>query len=733
VRTGLALVDIRTRQCMQFVPLPRTFNGIAFSHDGKSLYVSGGNSNFLYVFSIGADRQASLIKTINFAPEADPRAPVANFFTGLAVHPLSGRVYVCSEATSEIWIVNPQTGKIEGTMRTGPYPNTCLFGPGANHLFVSNWGDRSVSVIDTRTTKMVGRVGVGIRPNDMALAPDGRIFVACAGDNTVHVFRSQAPKAADQEADETRPPPMDALEIISTSLYAQSPEGSSPCALAVTPDGMVLFVANADNNDVAVVNIADARASNVAGFIPTGWYPTAVATNGRSLFVGNGKGLASRPNVPPISGQMRMVGGILYDHPTGVLAGSVSFIAEPTGAELAAYTEQVRKNSPYTPETLHAVAHPVNSIIPSKVGQDCPIKHVLYIIRENRTYDQVLGDLKDASGKAVGNGDASLTMFGEDITPNAHQLAREYVALDNLYCNGEVSVDGHSWCDGAIATDFKQRSWVIRYSRHGTIPGNDDMHNPATGFLWDLCRRHGVSFRCYGEGARAVPTNNRGTWPGGRDMTKIEGFIEDLKAAEKADSLPQFMIMALGEDHTHGTTPGDFTPGSCVASNDIALGKLMDALTRSKFWPEMAVFVIEDDAQNGPDHVDAHRTVGFVLSPFVKRGFVDSTPYTTTSMVRTMELILGLPPMTQYDAAATPMFNCFGGKGQSVVYNVRSPKVDVAAKNTAASPGARASAAMDFSEVDEAPEDELNRILWAAMKGPDVAYRAPVHRAVFTD
>ena len=294
-------------------------------------------------------------------------------------------------------------------------------------------------------------------------------------------------------------------------------------------------------------------------------------------------------------------------------------------------------------------------------------------------------------------------MFGEDVTPNHHQLARDYVLLDNLYCNGEVSVDGHSWCDAAIATDFNQRSWIMSYSRHGKLPGNEEMENPAAGYLWDLCQRHGVSYKNYGEGAQRVPSVNRGQWTGGRDMDRVQGWIDDLHAAEKTGVLPRFTIMSLGENHTRGTTPGAFTPDACVASNDIGLGKIVEAATRSRFWKEMAIFVIEDDAQNGPDHVDAHRTVGLVISPYCKRGFVDSTLYTTASMVRTMELILGLPPLTQYDAGATPMFNCFRKTAKLTAYHPLTPKVDLLAKNTAKSPFAKQSQQMDWREYDRHP------------------------------
>jgi hypothetical protein len=306
------------------------------------------------------------------------------------------------------------------------------------------------------------------------------------------------------------------------------------------------------------------------------------------------------------------------------------------------------------------------------------------------------------------------------------------VLLDNLYCNGEVSVDGHSWCDAAIATDYNQRSWIMSYSKHGKLFGNEEMENPAAGYLWDLCRRHGVTFKNYGEGAQRVPSSNRGKWTGARDMNKVRWWIEDLEKAEATGNLPRFTIMSLGENHTRGTTAGAFTPDACVGSNDLGLGRIVEAATRSKFWREMAIFVIEDDAQNGPDHVDAHRTVGFVISPYCKRGVVDSTLYTTASMIRTMELILGLPPLTQYDAGATPMFNCFGMTAESTPYTALRPNVDLTAKNTKKTPFAKESARMNFREYDRAPEDELNRILWYVAKGPNVPYPTPIHRALIT-
>ncbi len=727
---GLGIIDARTRQVTEWVGLPRAWNGVAFSKDGRQIYVSGGNSNALYVFSFDQGK-ARLVKTV----ELDSKTETANFFAGVAVHPTTGNLFICNESRQEIWQVRPGDGRVVAKFKTGGYPHSAVFAYSPRYLLVSNWGDRSVSVIDIGTGRTVQRIQVGIRPNDMVMAPDGRVFVACAGDNTVHVIETRndaAAKEHEEELSEAAPPPASALEIISTGLYPASPEGSTPCGLAVSPDGKVLFVVNADNNDVMVVDISKDDASVVQGFVPTGWYPTAVATDGKDLFVANGKGLG---NMGPNTGggpyeSPRVVGGVTFDHPTGQLEGSVSIIDEPTLGELAKYTEQVKKNCPYTPEAFRRTRQPSDSIIPSKVGADCPIKYVLYIIKENRTYDQVFGDMKDAAGKPLGNGDPKLTLFGEDVTPNHHQLARDYVLMDNLYCNSEVSLDGHSWCDGAIATDYRQRAWTVSYTHHGRLAGNEDMETPSGGYLWDLCRRHGVSFKSYGEMVKLIPSANRGTWGGGRDMNRIDYWIKDLHKAEQTGDLPQLMVMSLGEDHTRGTTPGEYTPQSHVASNDIAIGKIVEAASRSKYWNQMAIFIIEDDAQNGPDHVDSHRTVGLVISPWCKQHVVDSTAYTTASMVRTIELILGLPPMTQYDAGATPMFGCFGKVSNPVPYVRLQPKIDLLAKNTRFSPGAQASAKMDFDEWDEAPEDELNRVLWAAVKGVNVPYPTPRHGAV---
>jgi len=747
--TGVTLTDLASKRVTQFLPLDRAWNGLAFNKDGSRLFVTGGSSGELHTFTFAGGKAtpgdsaspAPEEKAANNVPRARRRragAPPLEdpsvFLAGIATHPETGKLYVCNEANHEVWMVDPVTLEREAAIGVGQHPHTCAFGADGRHLYVSNWGSRSVSVIDTKTNRRVREINVGLRPNDMALSKDGRLFVACAGDNTVHAIQTRGLERPDLPADPTRRPPEGTREILSTSLYPTSPEGSTPDGVAVSPDGKTLYVANADNNNVMVVDIEEPATSRVEGFIPVGWYPSSVAVSpdGATLLVGEGKGLHSRTNVPAQTPDPRRLHKPpAFDYIGRTLQGAISFVSRPGEAELGKLTAQVRKNSPYTPESLRQAPIASDSVIPDKVGAPCPIKYVLYIIKENRTYDQVFGDFRDASGKPAGNGDPKLTMFGEDVAPNHHQLARDYVLLDNLYCNSEVSVDGHSWCDAAMATDYNQRRWMMSYSKHGTLPGNEEMEVPSAGYLWDLCRRHGVPFKCYGEGQGRVANVNRGTWPAGRDMNRVDGWIKDLNAAEKSGELPRFMIMSLGEDHTQGSTPGRPTPDASVASNDIGLAKIVEAASRSRFWKEMAIFVTEDDAQNGPDHVDAHRTVGLVISPYARRGAVDSTFYTTASMVRTMELILGLPPLTQYDAGATPMFKCFQKKPQLVAYKPLTPKVDLNAKNSERSPGAAASAKMDWSEYDLIPEDALNRILWRVTKGPDIPYPAPIHRAVF--
>jgi phospholipase C len=340
-----------------------------------------------------------------------------------------------------------------------------------------------------------------------------------------------------------------------------------------------------------------------------------------------------------------------------------------------------------------------------------------------------------------GNGDPGLTLFGRDVTPNHHALAEQFVLLDNLYCNGEVSQDGHPWSTSAYCTDFDQRNWPLGYSGKTQTAAGSNITDPRSGFLWEAALKKGLTIRGYGEYSshksfqsyhceEFIGKKGPGNAAPGRDMDKAEIFIREFKEFEKAGKVPNLMVMSLGEDHTNGTRPGAHTPKAMVASNDQALGKIVETISKSSLWKQFAIFVIEDDAQNGPDHVDSHRTVGLVISPYTRRNYLDSTMYSTASMLRTMELLLGLPPMTQYDAAATPMFESFTDKPDLSVYTPLPPQTDILAKNKASDFGAKASARMDWSDYDRMDEQQLNRILWHSIKGVNTPYPSPVRRAL---
>jgi hypothetical protein len=386
---------------------------------------------------------------------------------------------------------------------------------------------------------------------------------------------------------------------------------------------------------------------------------------------------------------------------------------------------------------------------------------VFYVIRENRTYDQVFGAMEK------GNGDPNLTLFGEEVTPNAHALAREFVLFDNFYVDAEVSYDGHSFSTGAYATDFTEKVWPMNYGRRGAkylSEGGGEMRNPygnitapAQGYIWDACRRAGVSVRSYGEFAvryAEARTHDTGRDTGRGDVQaavpgleglvhptyppwdmsvpdnrRVDVWLEEFRRFEADGNLPRLSILRLGNDHTAGTRPGFPTPRAMVAENDLALGRMVEAVTRSRFWKDSAIFVIEDDAQNGPDHVDAHRSVVLVISPYARRGALDSTLYTTSGVLRTIELILGLPPMSQYDAAATPMYGAFQARPVLTPYTRREARVPLDEMNAPNAPGAAASTAMNLEEADQAPDLELNEIIWKAVRGADSVMPPPVRAA----
>jgi YVTN family beta-propeller protein len=737
----LVLVDLETKARRHTATVRESWFGMAATPNGQDVWLSGGGGDVIHHFRLQDNELTRLGE-----PEPDftrlprkARAALPNRFrSGLALGEDATVLYSLDIDEGTITVLPLAGGGAPRSVKIGGKPYDVAMARDAKALYVSDWAGKAVLVLDPRSLEVRKRVAVGEHPNQIAVHPeDGRVFVACASSNSVSVI-----DPASQAVTET----------ISTSLFPQAPEGSTPDALAIAPDGETLFVANADNNCVAVIDIAAAGRSQVKGFIPTGWYPTAVAVtpDGKTLLVGVGKGNVTKanPNYARDSPEARK-GGRQYPYIGTTLSGALSVVPIPDDKQLATYTETVYRNCPYSDKLLSDAPHPEKTAIPTKVGDPSPIKHVLYIIKENRTYDQLFGDMPR------GNGDPSLVMFGEDITPNHHKIAGEFVLLDNLYCNGHVSADGHPWSTMAYNTDYIARNWALTYSGRAGVDDDDegDLSKAPSGYLWDACKAAGLSYRSYGEYGRRVSQPDgtfrmEGRVPGlvghfcpdwgipqvpgqtVRDTDRVETFLKEFREYERNGGLPRFMVMSLGEDHTSGTTPGAFTPQACVASNDLALGRLVEAVSHSKFWPEIAIFVIEDDAQNGPDHVDSHRTVGLVISPYVKRKELDSTQYQTVSMIRTMELILGLKPLSQYDAAANPMFASFRAEPDLTPYVHEPARIDLNVRNTPLAYGAERSSRMDFSEYDKIDDFELNEILWVAVKGPDAPVPPAVRRAI---
>jgi YVTN family beta-propeller protein len=742
-RHELSLIDLRELKKVDGRAVNQSWFGLLLAPAGDRVWWSGGGAGVVHAFDLKDNR---LTRTGPAEPAPKKLAPgeSPHFRGGLALDPGGQVLYSLDVAAGTVSAVGLKDGRTLKTARAGQRPYDVVLHRSRPCLYVSDWAGRAVLVLDPADLRTVATIPTGAHPNQIAAHPtDDRLFVACASGNCVAVIDARRGVVT---------------ETVVTALFPRAPEGSTPDALAVAPDGKTLYVANADNNCVAVVDVAVPGKSEVKGFIPTGWYPTAVAVtpDGKHLLVGVGKGNQTRanpfrkePEPAPAANAEPVPRRRPYPYIGTTLSGALSVVPVPDDKQLEAYTATVYRNCPYSDRILTSVPYAGKTAIPTRVGDPSPIKYVIYVIKENRTYDQVFGDIKE------GNGDPSLVMFGEKVTPNHHKLAREFVLLDNLYCNGHVSRDGHPWSTMAYNTDYVARDWALTYSRRAGVPDTEtgELSNAPSGYLWDACARAGLSYRSYGEYGRRVSQPDgsvrmEGAVPGlvghmcptyrapaaggkqPRDPDGVRVFLDEYRAFEKSDTMPRFIVMSLGEDHTRGTTPGAHTPAACVASNDAALGRLVEAVSKGKYWPQTAVFVIEDDAQNGPDHVDAHRTVGLVISPYVKRRSVDGTQYSTVSMIRTIELILGLPPLSQYDAAARPMFASFADKPDLTPYAAEGSRIDVEAVNPLNAYGAERSAKMDFEDYDRADDFELNEILWRSIKGKDAPVPPAVRRAI---
>jgi hypothetical protein len=542
---------------------------------------------------------------------------------------------------------------------------------------------------------------------------------------------------------------MKAIETLNSALFPDSPAGSTPNSVALSKDEKTLFIANADNNCLAVFDVSLPGSSKSLGFIPAGWYPTCVRTANNKIVVSNGKGLSSRANPygpnPMHKGEVVVYqeGGrqekIKEQYIAGLFWGTLQILDIPDSKQMAVYSQAVYNNTPYSKSRELISESGSGNPVPRQVGEKSPIKHIFYIIKENRTYDQVLGDIPE------GNGDAKLVLFGENITPNQHAIAREFVLLDNFYVNGEVSADGHNWTMGGYATDFLEKTWPTSYgSRGGGYygEGKRETANNKNGFLWDYCLRKGVSFRSYGEFVdnnvpsisvlkNHFPKSFTGWNLSVRDTVRFGQWKRDFDSLLSANALPQLSTIRFGNDHTEGLSLRKPTPFAHVADNDLAVGLFVDYLSHSPVWNESLVIIVEDDAQNGPDHVDAHRSPAYLAGGYVKKGFVDHTAYTTTSMLRTIELILGLPPMSQYDASAIPVWRSLNNTPDHPPFVARPSQIDLNLRNLAENRWQRKSEQFDFTTEDRANDAEFNEVIWKAVKGINSQCPPAVHGAFF--
>lgn len=740
----LAIYDLKQQYLVSRVPLDHAWLGLAWHPDGTRLFTSGAAQNTVHEFA-WTDGRLKKTGDIVIAPpdkaarqggsggEATAAVETNGFVGGLSISPDGRSLFAVQVLGKTISAIDLESRTVRKKISLPAEPYTCLVSADGKTLFVSLWGGAKVLLFDTQTMEAIGEVPVGEHPNALLLSKDGtRLFVACANTNAVWAIDVATRTAREQ---------------VSVALYPKAPAGSTPNALSLSPDGETLLVANADNNTVAVVDVEKPGSSEVEGFIPTGWYPTGVLfdRDGSRLFILSGKGLTSMANPRgPIPGDRGAEGQYIG----GMLQGALSILPMPDKATLKSYTARVYDITAYSDRIKLTPANaPPDSPIPAQVGARSPIKHVFYVIRENRTYDQVFGDLPQ------GNGDASLAIFGEQITPNAHALAREFALFDNFYVDAEVSYDGHAFSTGAYATDVVEKLWPTNYGGRGAVylsEGGGEMRNPygnlaapAGGYLWDYAARANVSYRSYGEFTEWDKPGERirARVPGLQghvhlsyppwdlnytDNQRIDVWLEEFKKFEASGELPRLNIIRLPNDHTAGTRPGAWTPRAMVAENDVALGRLVDAISHSRFWAESAIFVLEDDAQNGPDHVDAHRSPMLAISPYIRRHSVDSTLYTTSSVLRTMELILGLPPMSQYDAAAAPLYAAFQPGVDAQPFTHLPAVVSLTERNGADAPGSQASLRMNMEEADLTPELELNEIVWRSIRGRDSVMPPPV-------
>jgi YVTN family beta-propeller protein len=719
---GIQIVDPGSGRVTQTLPQLAAFVGLAFSHDGAHLYASGGNRDLVYVYD-WRDGAATLSDSLIVEPRT-ARQDGRRYPAGIALSPDGRFLYTAENIDDSLAVIDIAAKRVVQRVAAGRYPYGVVVGPDGT-VYCSAWGGFEVRSWRAANGRLAPAavIRAARHPSTLLLNGDGsRLFVASASTDRIQVIDTRAGRATSEFVD---------------TVAGTSGEGSTPSAMTLSPDGHRLYVAESDNNAIAVFELAaatagrpgDPGADRLVGRIPVQWYPSAVVLRGDTLLVANAKGRGTAPNATngpgPGAGPGRKPTEKGYT--LGQLTGSLSVIPL-SSLDLASTSARVARANGWSNETSR--------------GSYPPFEHVIYVIKENRTYDQILGDLSQADG------DTSLVFFGRQVSPNHHALAERFGVFDRFFVNAEVSADGHNWTTGAYTTDYVQKTVPLNYGGKGrsydyeganrgvrTAPG-EDAAEPANGYLWDLAQRRNITFRNFGEFVEDVDDG-----PGGKKYRGLKPFLEahtdsaypgfDLAIPDqvRADewirtlhdyvqhgAMPALQILRLPNDHTRGAAAGAFTPRAYMADNDLALGRMIEALSRSPFWKNTVVFVLEDDAQNGPDHVDSHRSPLLVISaynqPHVWHRFAN-----TTDVIRTIEEILSLGRLSQFDAFGRPLRGIFASRPDLTPYTALTPAIPLTERNAANTPGARASAGLDFSAEDRVNDDVLNHILWSAVKG----------------
>jgi len=774
-----------------------SFTGLAFSPDGSRIYLANVNGD-IKVFGVRSDHTVTPLFSLPLPPANAP-SRVAEIPAGIVVSPDGKKIYVAFNLSNRVAELDAATGQVFRMWDVGVAPfDVALAG---RKIYVSNWGGRrpdlsnptgpagrgtlvrvdsrsiasegSVSVIDLETSTNHSALHIpqseivtGLRAGALALSPNWRWLVtANTGSDTLSVIDTHTGQI---------------IETICARQNPGDPFGAQPNALAFDQSGTTLFVCNGTQNAVAVFQFKPGQ-SRLLGLIPVGWFPGAIVCDSKrkKLYVANIKSLPSKTE------KARSGLGHGAGFNTRQYQGSLSLIPVPTKTELSGWTRTALANLRY-PLLGHAKMPPRPNQparpVPVRAGEPSVFQHVVYIIKENRTYDQVLGDMP------AGDGNADLCIFGNHVTPNQHKLAGDFTLLDNTYCCGVLSADGHQWADSAFATDYMERQFAgfpRSYPAGGDgLDTKDALAYSPAGFIWNNALEHGKTVCDFGEftsdkkywkdpgrqgeihfrdawqdfvsGSNAIAyssepdiealrpyivTNTIGWDLNVPDVFRAAQFIKQWKQFEAADNLPSLVILWLPNDHTSGTKPGSPTPAAQAADNDLAFGQIVEAVSHGKFWTNTCIFAVEDDPQNGWDHVSGYRTTAYVASAWTKRGAVIHTQYNQTSLLRTMELMLGLPPMNQMDATATPMFDCFTSTPDFTPFTAMTNQVPLNEMNPppklVSNPQLRkdayVSAQLPLDKEDQCPEDLFNHILWRVMKGPQTPYPAWAVKVVDDD